>query len=209
MAAEPFLTPNGALRAAGRSRTPHRDRHRARCVGASRKVLGSATQSFVRSAIEPLASKTPPSLGEPGQLIKSKIVLTYSKGIGIASRMSHCCYPSIGMYTTRRMHIYFANAGPSILEHWRVSSIEGRNHEGDSEKKAGGMKKSCDAGGNATLLPGGKNIFPLHRSEAAHQYVSVVQNTVKSQRPSREASTFGCYTASHVYTEKLAGFSTP
>ena len=99
------------------------------------------------------------------------------------------------MHTTRRMHIYLANAGPSTLEPWRVSSIEGRNREGDNERKAGGMRKSCDAGGNATLLPGGKDTFPLHRSEATHQYVSVVQNMVKSQRPSGEASTFGCYTA--------------
>ena len=99
------------------------------------------------------------------------------------------------MHTTRRMYIYLANAGPSTLKPWRVSSIECRNREGDSERKAGGVKKSCDAGGNATLFPGGKDEFPLHRSEATHQYVSVVQNMVKSQRLSGEASTFGCYTA--------------
>ena len=76
----------------------------------------------------------------------------------------------------------------------------------DSERKAGGMRKSCDAGGHATLLPEGKGGFPLHRSEAMHLYVSVVQNfwahsqyasieyMVKFQWPSGEASTSGCHT---------------
>ena len=32
LAEDSFQTPNGTLRAAGRSRTPHRDRHRAHCV---------------------------------------------------------------------------------------------------------------------------------------------------------------------------------
>lgn len=92
----------------------------------------------------------------------------------------------MGLDTTRRMHIYLANAGPSTLKPWMVSSIEGRSREGDSERRAGGVRKSCDAEGHATLLPGGKGGFPLHRSEATHQYESVVQNMVKLQRLSRD-----------------------
>lgn len=52
---------------------------------ASKDVLGSPTRSFVWTAIELPTSKTSLSLGERGQLIRSKIVLTYSKGVSDTS----------------------------------------------------------------------------------------------------------------------------
>ena len=48
---------------------------------ASKTLVGSPTRPFVWSAIDLPASKTSLSLGELGQLIRSKIMLTYSKGV--------------------------------------------------------------------------------------------------------------------------------
>ena len=45
------------------------------------------------------------------------------------------------MDTTRRMHSYLANAGPLKVETVDI----------DSERKAGGVRKSWDTGGHATL----------------------------------------------------------
>lgn len=52
---------------------------------ASKQVLGSSTQFLVWSTIELPALKTSLSLGERCQLIRAKIVLTYSKGVSDTS----------------------------------------------------------------------------------------------------------------------------
>lgn len=51
----------------------------------SKTLLGSPTRPFVWSAMDLTASKTWLSLGERGQLIRSKIMLTYRNGVSDTS----------------------------------------------------------------------------------------------------------------------------
>ena len=74
LAGELFQTLEGALRAA-ETAIEHA------VFKASKKSPRKPTLPFVWSAIDLPASRTLLSPGEPGQLIRSKIMLTYSKGV--------------------------------------------------------------------------------------------------------------------------------